>query len=131
MDFHLGTAGVAGGLCIVLWFGTKGGGKVGTVSWGWTLFLSMVAGSAFYKAGPPFSWVSDLINDGLELVGEEFPKATGAGIALCIILLVCFKKMTQRQVALAGMAFFTVAAAAGGPFEELATKIDIIAQHWV
>ncbi|MEU1853942.1 hypothetical protein ABZ499_32965 [Streptomyces sp. NPDC019990] len=127
---HLGIGGVAGLLVVVLWFGTKGGGKVGTLSWGWTLFLAMVAGCAFKAAGPPFSWVTDLINTGLGMIGEAAPGVTAAGVGVILIAISCFVKLTLRQVTLVGVAFFNVAAGAGGPFEWLAGRIEIIAMHW-
>ncbi|MER7835316.1 hypothetical protein ABTY98_05235 [Streptomyces sp. NPDC096040] len=127
---HLGIGGVAGLLVIVLWFGTKGGGKVGTLSWGWTLFLAMVAGCAFKAAGPPFSWVTDLVNGGLGMISDAAPGITAAGTAVILVAIACFVKLTLRKVALVGVAFFTVAAGAGGPFEWFAGRIEVVAMHW-
>lgn len=127
---HLGIGGVAAVLVVILWFGTKGGGKVGTLSWGWTLFLAMVAGCAFKAAGPPFSWVTDLVNSGLGMIGDAAPGITMAGMAAILTAIACFVKLTLRKVALVGVAFFNVAAGAAGPFEWFAGRLEVIAMHW-
>ncbi|WP_411092271.1 hypothetical protein [Streptomyces sp. 049-1] len=128
MDLHLGIGGVALGLTVVLWFGTSGGRK--TLSWGWALFLSMTAGCAFKAAGPPFSWISDLVTDGLGMLGEAVPNMTTAGAAVVVALLVLFKKMALRGVAMSGIVFFTAASAAGGYFEWYAQAIERMATYW-
>lgn len=129
-SIHLGIGGVALALTVILWFGTASGGKYG-LSWGWALFLSMVAGCAFKAAGEPFSWISDLTNDGLGMIGDAFPKITSAGFAIVVLLLVCFKKMSLRQLIMCGIVFVTVAAGADGtPFHWVSGRIEIIAMHW-
>jgi hypothetical protein len=127
---HLGIGGVATVLVIVLLFGTKGGGKLGTLSWGWTLFLAMVAGCAFKAAGQPWSWFTDLVNGGLGMLGDAAPGITAAGMAVILVAIACFVKLTLRKVALVGVAFFCVAAGAGGPFEWFAGRIEVVAMHW-
>lgn len=128
MNVHLGIGSVALALTVVLWFGTNGGRK--TLSWGWTLFLSMTAGAAYQAAGPPFSWLSDLVTDGLGMIGEAVPNMTTAGAAVVIVLLVIFKKMSLRGVAMSGIVFFTAASAAGGYFEWYAQAIERMALYW-
>ncbi|MFF4146959.1 hypothetical protein ACFY0A_37800 [Streptomyces sp. NPDC001698] len=130
MAIHLGIGGLAAALTLLLWFGTTPGGRVGPLSWGWTLFLAVLAGCSFKAAGPPFSWISDLINEGLAAIGESLPKMTAAGMAVCLVVLLCFKKLTLRQLAMTGTAFFLVASGAGGPFQQVAAFIERFAQHW-
>jgi hypothetical protein len=131
VNLHLGIGGVAAGLAVILWFGTKGGGKLGALSWGWTLFLSMTAGCAFKAAGAPFSWISDLVNDVLGMIGTAVPTMTTAGMAVVILILTLFKKMTLRGVAMSGIVFFTAAAGAeGGPFNWYAEVIERAAMYW-
>lgn len=126
---HLGIGGVALGLSVALWFGTKGQGKY-SLTWPWTVFLSTVAGCAYKAAGEPFSWFSDLIMDGLTMAGGVIPKVTAAGFAVAIICCLLFVKNSLRRVALLGIAFTTVAAGAAGPFQYLAERIEVVAMHW-
>ena len=127
---HLGIAGLAIVLTLLLWFGTQGGGKMGTLSWGWVLFLSMVAGSSFRAAGPPFSWISDFVMDGVDTWNETVKGTTMPAIALSLLCILLFKKLTLRQVAITGIAFWTVAAGAGAGWGWMADHITLIAQKW-
>lgn len=130
MNLHLGIGGVAMALTVVIYFGTKGGGK-NSLTWGWTLFLSMTAGCAYKAAGAPFSWISDLVNDVLGMVGTAVPTMTTAGMAVVVLMLVLFKKMSLRGVAMSGIVFFTAAAGAdGGPFDWYAGLIEAAATYW-
>ncbi|PSK43951.1 hypothetical protein B0E38_07756 [Streptomyces sp. 111WW2] len=130
MNLHLGIGGVGAALAVILWFGTTSGGKL-SLSWGWTLFLSMTAGCAFRAAGAPFSWISDLVNDVLGMFGSAVPTMTTAGMAVVILVLVLFRKMTLRGLAMSGIVFFTAAAGAeGGPFGWYVQLIESAATYW-
>ncbi|MDX3069546.1 hypothetical protein PV518_46770 [Streptomyces sp. ND04-05B] len=125
----LGIVSVAGILSVVLWFGTKDneGGKLKPLNWGWIVFLSLLAGAAFKAAGPPFSWLADLINDGIRMWGTAVPGYSMPGIALTLIALLLWVKMTRRQVAMTSIAFFYVASGAGAGYSVLADRIRDIA----
>ncbi|MEW2068411.1 hypothetical protein [Streptomyces sp. NPDC007346] len=125
-----GAPGLALGLTAFLWFGTATGGKVKPLGWWWTLFLAMVAGSAYKAAGPPFDLVSSLVNDALALFGDVVPGTTMAGLALFLTGVILYKKLTTRQVALIGIIFWYVASGAGGGYSFAAEKITGIMQSF-
>ncbi|WP_199570572.1 hypothetical protein [Streptomyces murinus] len=126
----LGVPGLAGALTALLWFGTQGGGKAKQLGWGLTLFLSMIAGAAYNAAGTPFNLVSSLVNDGIGMFGDTFPKYSMAGIAVTLAIVIAYKKSTTRQVAVMGIIFWYVATGAGGAAGIVADKIQIIAQNF-
>ncbi|WNI20366.1 hypothetical protein [Actinacidiphila sp. ITFR-21] len=125
----LGTAGLAGALTVIIWFGTQPGGRLKPLGWGMALFLSMVAGSEYRNAGPPFNLVSSLVNDGIRMFGQTFPNYSMAGLALTMAAIMAYKKLTTRQVAMWGIVFWYVAAGAGGEWTVIADKIAVIASN--
>lgn len=124
----LGTVGVALALSALLLLATTPGGKLGQLPWGVCLVLSMVAGSAFKAAGPPFSFVSDLINDATVLAKGVMPGVTMPALALTLLIFILWKKLTLRSLSVMGIAFWYVAAGAGGAWGVLADRIHLIAQ---
>lgn len=125
----LGTVGVAIALTALLLFGTKPGGKVKPLSWGVTLFLSMIAGSAYEAAGTPFNLVSQAVHDLIGLTGEVFPGYSMPALALTLLITMMWVKLTTRQVAVLGIVFWYVASGADGAWGIVAEKIALIAQH--
>jgi hypothetical protein len=125
----IGIVGVALALAVLLWFGTADneGGKLKPLGWGWIVFLSLIAGAAFKGAGVPFSFVSDLINDAIRLFGKAAPGLTMPGIAITLIVVLLWKKMSRRQVAMTSLAFFYVASGAGSGYSVVADRIHDIA----
>ncbi|MEU0060734.1 hypothetical protein [Streptomyces sp. NPDC006334] len=125
----LGIVGLAGVLSVILWFGTQDneGGKLKPLGWGWIVLLSLIAGASFKAAGPPFSFVSDLVNDLIRMFGKAFPGYSMPGIALTLIALLLWKKMTRRQVAMTSIVFFYVASGAGAGYGIVAERIREIA----
>jgi hypothetical protein len=125
----IGIVGLAGVLCVVLWFGTaeNEGGKLKPLGWGWIVLLSLLAGAAFKAAGPPFSFVSDLVSDLIRMWGTAFPKYSMPAIALTLIAILLWKKLTRRQVAMSSIMFFYVASGAGAGYGIVAERIRDIA----
>lgn len=127
----IGTVGLAVALTALLIFGTKGGGKLKSLGWWTTLILAMLAGSAYYAAGTPFTIVSDLVNALTGLAQGITPGITVAGLALLLAITIFFAKLSTRQVALLGIAFWYVASGAGGIWSTVAESIEGIAQRVV
>ncbi|MEV6565906.1 hypothetical protein [Streptomyces kronopolitis] len=125
----LGPFGLAFLLTIVLVVGTKGGGKVKPLSWGWALLLSVIAGASYAAAAWPFSLVKGVINDGLSLADGVFPGLTLSAIGLSMAAIIAWKKLSTRGVAMMGIPFFYIASSADGGLGKLADKIALLAQH--
>jgi hypothetical protein len=126
----LGTVGVAGALTVLLILGTTTGGKLKPLGWGMTLFLAMIAGSAYKAAGTPFDLVSSLVNDGIGMATDVMPGYSMAAIALTMAIVIAYKKLTTRQVAVMGVIFWYVASGAGGAWGIVAVKIGLIMQSF-
>lgn len=124
----LGTVGLAVALTALLWFGTKPGGKAKPLSWGMTLFLAMIAGASYKAAGPPFDLISDLANDLIVQAGTVMPGYTVPAMALTLVILLMFMKLSTRQVAWLGILVWYVASGADGAWGIVAQKIALIAQ---
>ncbi|MFK0124902.1 hypothetical protein ACIQSP_16495 [Streptomyces nigra] len=110
-------------LTALLIFGIPGGGQLRPLGWWPTLILSMVAGSAYKAAGGPFQFIPDLIGSGLSTVTKVLPGVTMAAIALSLAIFILFKKLTTKQVGYLGIAFWYVAAGAGGSWSYLSDSI--------
>lgn len=123
----LGTAGLAVALTVLLWLGTTSGGKIKPLGWGVCLALSMIAGAAFKAAGTPFDLISNLVNDLVGLTGQVVPGFTMPAFALTMLIVILFKRLTTRQVAMLGVVFWYIASGAGGAWGILASKIALIA----
>ena len=70
----LGPVGLAAVLTVVLIFGTKGEGEAKALSWGWCLFLSVLAGASYAAGGWPFTLVRGLVNDGVTMLEQHHPR---------------------------------------------------------
>lgn len=117
-------------LTVILWYGTKDneGGKVGPLSWGWIVALSLLAGASFKAAGGfPFNIITALLNDVLGIIGVALPELTLPGLGLLLIVILAFRKNTRRGIAMLCIFLMFVAAQAGGPLEQVATRISTIA----
>lgn len=127
----IGAVGLAVGLTALLIFGTKGGGKLKALGWWPTLILAMLAGSAYYAAGTPFTIVSDLVNALIGLAQGITPGITVAGLALVLAIVILWAKLSTRQVAVLGIVFWYVASGAGGIWGTIAESIAGIVQRGV
>lgn len=123
----LGTVGLAVALTFLLILGTKSGGKVKPLGWGATLVLSMIAGAAYKAAGQPFDLVSSLVNDAISLTGEVLPRYSMPGMALTLLIVILWAKLSTRQVAMIGIAFWYVASGADGAWGIVADWIQLVA----
>ncbi|MFI9026351.1 hypothetical protein [Streptomyces sp. NPDC053560] len=123
----LGTVGLAVALTFLLILGTKGGGKIKPLGWGATLVLSMIAGAAYKAAGTPFDLVSSLVNDAISLTGDVLPRYSMPGMALTLLVVILWAKLSTRQVAVIGICFWYVASGADGAWGIVADKIQLIA----
>lgn len=125
----LGPFGLAVLLTVVLVFGTKGGGKVKPLGWGWTLVLSLLAGASYAAAGWPFSLVRGAVNDLLALADSVFPGLTLPAIGLSMLAVILWRRLTTRGVAMMAIPFFYIASSADGGLGILADKIALVAQQ--
>ncbi|MEU9670377.1 hypothetical protein AB0E25_33350 [Streptomyces bobili] len=120
---NLGPVGLALVLTVLLVFGIPGGGQLKPLGWWPTLLLSMLAGSAYKAAGGIFKLVPDLVGSLIGTVNSVLPGATMPAIALALAIFILFKKLTTKQVGLLGIAFWYVAAGAGGTWAYLSDAI--------
>ncbi|MFE0765407.1 hypothetical protein [Streptomyces smyrnaeus] len=125
----LGPFGLAVLLTVVLVVGTKGGGKVKPLGWGWTLFLSVLAGASYAATGWPFSLVKGVVNDLLALAEGVFPGLTLPAIGLSMLAIISWRRLTTRGVAMMGIPFFYIASSADGGLGVLADKIALVSQQ--
>ena len=120
---NLGPVGLALVLTVLLVFGIPGGGQLKPLGWWPTLLLSMLAGSAYKAAGGLFKLVPDLVGSLISTVNSVLPGVTMPAIALALAIFILFKKLTTKQVGLLGIAFWYVAAGAGGTWSYLSDAI--------
>jgi hypothetical protein len=120
---NLGTVGLALALTVLLIVGIPGGGKLKPLGWWPTLILSMLAGSAYKAAGGIFKLVPDLVGSLIDTVNNVLPGVTMPALALTLAIFILFKKLTTRQVGYLGIAFWYVAAGAGGTWAYLSDAI--------
>jgi hypothetical protein len=120
---NLGPVGLALVLTVLLVFGIPGGGQLKPLGWWPTLLLSMLAGSAYKAAGGLFKIVPDLVGSLIGTVNSVLPGATMPALALALAIFILFKKLTTKQVGLLGIAFWYVAAGAGGTWSYLSDSI--------
>jgi hypothetical protein len=120
---NLGPVGLALVLTVLLIVGIPGGGQLKPLGWWPTLLLSMLAGSAYKAAGGLFKIVPDLVGSLIGTVNSVLPGATMPAIALALAIFILFKKLTTKQVGLLGIAFWYVAAGAGGTWSYLSDSI--------
>lgn len=125
----LGPVGLAAVLTVVLSFGTKGEGQAKALSWGWCLFLSVLAGASYAAAGWPFTLVRGLVSDGVDLLNSVVPGLSYPAIGLCMLAVIAWKKLSRREVCLVGIPFWYICASADGGLGIVAEKIALAAQH--
>ncbi|MDH6226228.1 hypothetical protein [Streptomyces sp. MJP52] len=121
---NLGIVGLAVVLTALLTFGIKGGGKVKPLGWWPCLIGGMLAGSAYAAAGGIFRIVPDLVGSLLDAAQGVFPGVTMAAIALLLGIVIAFKKLSTKQVAILGIVFWYAASGAGGVWGIVATTIS-------
>lgn len=119
----LGVAGVATVMTVLLLVGIKGGGKVKPLGWWPCLIGGMLAGSAYYAAGGVFKVIPDLVNSGLKAAQGLVPGVTMPAIALCLAIVILFKRLTTKQVAILGIIYWYAASASGGTMGTVAQAI--------
>lgn len=121
---NLGTVGLASALtCLLIW-GVPGTGQLRPLGWWTTVLVAMLAGSAYKAAGGLFSIAPDLIGSGINFLHGFLKGITMPGIALCVLIFMLYKKLTTRQVGFVALAFFYVAAGAGGNWSYISDAIE-------
>jgi hypothetical protein len=120
---NLGPVGLALVLTVLLIVGIPGGGKLKPLGWWPTLILSMLAGSAYKAAGGLFKVVPDFLNSIVGTVTGMVPGVTMPALALALAIFVLFKKLTTKQIGFLGIAFWYVAAGAGGTWSYISDSI--------
>ncbi|MFF9123180.1 hypothetical protein ACF09J_07760 [Streptomyces sp. NPDC014889] len=121
---NLGTAGLALVLTVLLFVGIPGGGKLRPLGWWTTLFVAMLAGSAYKAAGGLFSVVPDLAGSVVHFINGFVKGATMPAIALSLLVFILFKRLTTKQLAVVALLFFYVAAGAGGNWSYISDAIE-------
>ncbi|MFF5278473.1 hypothetical protein [Streptomyces sp. NPDC000133] len=58
----------------------------------------MIAGAAYNAAGPPFAMASSLVHDEIGMFTDVFPGYSMAGLALRLLIVILYKKLTTRGV---------------------------------
>lgn len=120
---NLGPVGLAVVLTVLLLVGIPGGGKLKPLGWWPTLILSMLAGSAYKAAGGLFRVVPDFVNSLITTVTGMVPGATMPAFALALAIFILFKKLTTKQIGFLGIAFWYIAAGAGGTWSYISDSI--------
>ncbi|MFG3085111.1 hypothetical protein [Streptomyces parvulus] len=126
---NLGIVGLAVALTVLLLVGIKGGGKVKPLGWWPCLILGMLAGSAYAAAGGIFKLVPDLVGTGLDVAQGIVPGVTMPAIALTLAIVILFKKLDTKQVALLGVVFWYAASGAGGIWSTVSESIANLGQQ--
>ncbi|MHB9861950.1 hypothetical protein [Streptomyces sp. YIM S03343] len=121
---NLGTVGLATALTFLLFFGIPGGGKVKPLGWWTTVFVAMLAGSAYRAAGGMFKIVPDMVGDLVHFANGFVKGLTMPAIATCLLIVMLWKRMTTKQVAVVALIFFYVAAGAGGNWSYISDAIE-------
>lgn len=117
----LGTFGVAAILITLLILGTgknAGSGRAPALGWGAVFFLSLLAGSALAAAGDPLKF-RGLVQDLLSFLNEIGAEAGGgtitmAGLAVLLLVIIFYKKLTTRAVACLVILFSFTAGSTNG-----------------
>ncbi|MET9819594.1 hypothetical protein [Streptomyces sp. NPDC006355] len=126
----VGVFGFAAILSVVLWFGTKDneGGKLGPLSWGWIVFLALLAGASYQAVdGFPFNIITALLNDLMGIIGVAIPELTLPALGLIVIAVLAFRKNSRRGIAMLCIFLVFVTSDAGGPLGEVSARITTIA----
>ncbi|MFC8832336.1 hypothetical protein ACFT8V_03940 [Streptomyces griseoincarnatus] len=126
---NLGIVGLAVALTVLLLVGIKGGGKVKPLGWWPCLILGMLAGSAYAAAGGIFKLVPDLVGSALNVAQGIVPGVTMPAVALTLAIVILFKRLDTRQVAILGIVFWYAASGAGGLWGTLSGAIANLGQQ--
>ncbi|MGW0015503.1 hypothetical protein ACWDVX_37865 [Streptomyces tendae] len=126
---NLGIVGLAVALTVLLLVGIKGGGKVKPLGWWPCLILGMLAGSSYAAAGGLFKLVPDLVGSLLDVAQSIVPGVTMPAVALTLAIVILFKKLDTKQVALLGIVFWYAASGAGGLWSTVSEAIANIGQQ--
>ncbi|MFD9903891.1 hypothetical protein [Streptomyces sp. NPDC059063] len=126
---HVGPFGLAAIFTAILIFGTKEGGHVKPLSWGWCLILSTLAGASFAAAPWPFTLVRDLVNDLVKMINAVFPQLSLPAIGVIMIVIIMWRKLTRRGVSMMGIAWWYIASSADGGLGILADRIQLLSHH--
>ncbi|MCM8555362.1 hypothetical protein [Streptomyces sp. STCH 565 A] len=126
---NLGIVGLAVALTVLLLVGIKGGGKVKPLGWWPCLILGMLAGSAYAAAGGIFKLVPDLVSSLLDMAQSIVPGVTMPAVALVLAIVIFFKKLSTKQVALLGIVFWYAASGAGGLWGTVSEAIANLGQQ--
>lgn len=126
---NLGIVGLAVVMTVLLLVGIKGGGKIKPLGWWPCLIGGMLAGSAYYAAGGIFKIVPDLVGSLLKAAQGLVPGLTMAAVALVLAIVIFFKKLSTRQVAVLGIVFWYAASGAGGLWGTVADSIASLGQQ--
>lgn len=126
---NLGIAGLAVVMTVLLLVGIKGGGKVKPLGWWPCLIGGMLAGSAYAAAGGIFKLVPDLVSSLLKAVQGIVPGVTMPAVALTLAIIILFKRLTTKQVAILGIIFWYAASGAGGLWSTVSHSIASLGQQ--
>lgn len=126
---NLGIVGLAVALTVLLLVGIKGGGKIKPLGWWPCLILGMLAGSAYAAAGGLFKLVPDLVGSLLGVAQGIIPGVTMPAVALVLAIVIAFKKLTTKQVAMLGVVFWYAASGAGGIWGTVSEAIATLGQQ--
>ncbi|WP_108990429.1 hypothetical protein [Streptomyces coelicoflavus] len=126
---NLGIVGLAVALTVLLLVGIKGGGKVKPLGWWPCLILGMLAGSSYAAAGGLFKLVPDLVGSLLDVAQGIVPGVTMPAVALTLAIVILFKKLDTKQVALLGIVFWYAASGAGGLWSTVSEAIANLGQQ--
>lgn len=121
---NLGTVGLALVLTAVLLAGIPGGGKLKPLGWWTTLLVAMLAGSAYAAAGGFFRIIPDMVHSLVNFAHGFVRGATMPAFATCLLIVILWKRMTTKQVAVVALVFFYVAAGAGGNWSYISEAIE-------
>lgn len=120
----LGTVGLAAALTCLMIFGIPGNGKLKPLGWWTTLFVSMLAASAYKAAGGVFKVIPDAAGTVIGFLNGFVKGLTMPGLALSFLIFLLFAKLTTKQVAIVGLIFFYVTADAGGTWISISNAIE-------
>ena len=126
---NLGIVGLAVAMTTLLLVGIKGGGKIKPLGWWPCLIGGMLAGSAYAAAGGIFKLVPDLVGSLLKATQGIIPGVTMPAVALTLAIVILFKQLNTRQVAILGIVFWYAASGAGGVWGTVAESIANLGQQ--
>ncbi|MFF4388558.1 hypothetical protein ACFY0G_17525 [Streptomyces sp. NPDC001552] len=122
----LGIGGTAIALTAALWYGTKGGGEANKLTFGWCIFLSLLAGAAFKAAGDPLGF-SGLVGETVGVGNALVPGVNVPAVGVVILSALAWKKLSLRAASMLSIFLFFVMAATTGTFGKVSAAITNIA----